>query len=62
MIYIPTSAGAPPAVSIKEADDVETAQRVMGTLSSAPSVCYDLILFTLSVLFVPLVILFCVAL
>jgi hypothetical protein len=62
MNYVPTKAGVRPAVRTNEAEGAETAQRAVGTRSSTPSVCYHLLLLTLSVLFVPLVMLFCVAL
>jgi hypothetical protein len=62
MALIPITARVRPAVSTKDAGGVETAQYAVGTLLSAPSVCYDLLLFTLSLVLVPLVMLFCVAL
>ena len=61
VIHIPPIARIRPAVAVAQGYGVETADCAKETLPSASCVCYDL-LFALSVLFVPSVMLFCVVL
>lgn len=62
VIHIRPIAKVRPAVGLAPGCGAETADCAKETLPSAQCVCYDLLLFTLIVLFVPSVMLFCVVL
>jgi len=62
VVYIRPIARVRPPVGVAQGYSVETADCTNETLPSAPSAFYDLLLFILSALFVPSVMLFCIAL